>query len=86
MSVACTTQLPSVYFGLLLQVRAKTSLMTDYCTKYSDATHVPDPYYGGPAGFEKVGGLRLQAGVQKTSIYCQEPNKSHIPVCLAGLQ
>ena len=39
---------------MLLQVRAKTSLMTRYCTKYKAADEVPDPYYGGPAGFERV--------------------------------
>lgn len=37
-----------------LQVRGKTSLMTQYCTKYKTADEVPDPYYGGAAGFEKV--------------------------------
>lgn len=37
-----------------LQVRSKTSLMTKYCTRYKAADEVPDPYYGGPAGFEKV--------------------------------
>jgi len=37
-----------------LQVRAKTSLMTKYCTKYKAADEVPDPYYGGSAGFEMV--------------------------------
>ncbi|MBU1097967.1 MAG: low molecular weight phosphotyrosine protein phosphatase [Bacteroidetes bacterium] len=31
----------------------KVSMMTDYCTKY-DADEVPDPYYGGPEGFEYV--------------------------------
>lgn len=31
----------------------KVSKMTDYCTKHSD-TEVPDPYYGGPEGFEHV--------------------------------
>jgi protein-tyrosine phosphatase len=28
--------------------------MTKYCTRYKAADEVPDPYYGGPAGFEKV--------------------------------
>lgn len=37
-----------------LQVRAKTSLMTKYCSKHKAADEVPDPYYGGPAGFERV--------------------------------
>lgn len=35
-------------------MRTKTSLMTRYCTRYKAADEVPDPYYGGPAGFEKV--------------------------------
>lgn len=28
--------------------------MTKYCTKHQAADEVPDPYYGGPAGFERV--------------------------------
>jgi protein-tyrosine phosphatase len=28
--------------------------MTKYCTKYKAADEVPDPYYGGSAGFEMV--------------------------------
>ena len=28
--------------------------MTKYCTKYKGADEVPDPYYGGPSGFEQV--------------------------------
>lgn len=28
--------------------------MTDFCRRYPDATHVPDPYYEGAEGFEKV--------------------------------
>lgn len=43
-----------------LEDRAKTyanmekiSLMTDYCTRF-DNQSVPDPYYGGEAGFELV--------------------------------
>lgn len=31
----------------------KISMMTDYCTSYN-ADKVPDPYYGGPEGFEYV--------------------------------
>lgn len=34
---------------LVMQVR----LMCSYCKKH-DETDVPDPYYGGPQGFEKV--------------------------------
>nr|WP_321450744.1 low molecular weight protein-tyrosine-phosphatase [uncultured Carboxylicivirga sp.] len=33
--------------------RAKISKMTDYCTSF-EYTTVPDPYYGGAAGFELV--------------------------------
>ncbi|MBS2100223.1 low molecular weight protein-tyrosine-phosphatase [Carboxylicivirga linearis] len=33
--------------------RAKISKMTDYCRTYTH-TSVPDPYYGGAAGFELV--------------------------------
>lgn len=36
------------------QVRIKTSLMTQYCTRFKAAEEVPDPYYGGAAGFETV--------------------------------
>lgn len=32
---------------------SKVSMMTDYCTQYSDK-FVPDPYYGGAQGFEHV--------------------------------
>lgn len=31
----------------------KLAKLTDWCTEH-DATEVPDPYYGGPAGFEEV--------------------------------
>lgn len=31
----------------------KVKLMCSYCKKH-DETEVPDPYYGGPQGFEKV--------------------------------
>jgi protein-tyrosine phosphatase len=36
-----------------LESRKKIGLMTDYCQYYQD-DHVPDPYYGGPSGFEYV--------------------------------
>ena len=41
------------------QVRNKEDLnkivkMTDYCSNYKQYTTVPDPYYGGEAGFELV--------------------------------
>lgn len=32
----------------------KISRMTDYCTRFTYADHVPDPYYGGTEGFEYV--------------------------------
>lgn len=28
--------------------------MTTYCTRFKAADEVPDPYYGGPAGFDTV--------------------------------
>lgn len=33
--------------------RAEIRKMTDFCTRF-DETEVPDPYYGGAAGFERV--------------------------------
>ena len=33
---------------------AKIHRMTDFCTKFAYADHVPDPYYGGAEGFEYV--------------------------------
>ena len=32
----------------------KIRRMTDYCTQFTHADHVPDPYYGGADGFEHV--------------------------------
>ena len=32
----------------------KIHLMTEYCTSFTHADHVPDPYYGGAEGFEYV--------------------------------
>ncbi|KAG2483017.1 hypothetical protein HYH03_018097 [Edaphochlamys debaryana] len=32
----------------------RVSLMTQYCAKFKGQPEVPDPYYGGPAGFERV--------------------------------
>ena len=32
----------------------KIHRMTEYCTKFTHADHVPDPYYGGAEGFEYV--------------------------------
>ena len=32
----------------------KLGLLTDHCQRHPHATEVPDPYYGGAAGFEQV--------------------------------
>lgn len=32
----------------------KIHRMTEYCTRFTHADHVPDPYYGGAEGFEYV--------------------------------
>lgn len=42
--------------------REKIRLFTDYCTRHQ-ANEVPDPYYGGQAGFEKVADLVEDAAV-----------------------
>ncbi len=34
--------------------QAQIAAMTDYCRRHSNAREVPDPYYGGPQGFEHV--------------------------------
>ena len=34
--------------------QAKCLLMTDFCEEFSGAQEVPDPYYGGEEGFERV--------------------------------
>ncbi|CAH9148444.1 unnamed protein product [Cuscuta epithymum] len=39
--------------GLSVDVHEKVQLMCSYCEKH-DETEVPDPYYGGPQGFEKI--------------------------------
>lgn len=36
-----------------IEEKKKIVRMTDYCTKHQ-ATHIPDPYYGGDKGFEYV--------------------------------
>jgi len=33
---------------------SKIHRMTEFCTKFAHADHVPDPYYGGSEGFEYV--------------------------------
>lgn len=37
-----------------LESEEKIHRMTDYCRHYPEADHVPDPYYGGAAGFDLV--------------------------------
>lgn len=37
-----------------LEERSKVERMTDYCTSHANAHSVPDPYYGGPRGFDLV--------------------------------
>jgi len=42
------------------QYASKVRLICDFCSRYSD-TEVPDPYFGGPEGFEYVINLLLDA-------------------------
>jgi protein-tyrosine phosphatase len=42
------------------QYKDKVKLMCDFCTKH-DLKEVPDPYYGGPEGFNQVIELLLDA-------------------------
>jgi len=37
-----------------VEAAAKIHRMTSFCRSHPDATHVPDPYYEGAEGFEKV--------------------------------
>lgn len=37
-----------------VEAESKIHRMTEYCTKFTHADHVPDPYYGGAEGFEYV--------------------------------
>ena len=37
-----------------VEAERKICRMTDFCTRYTQADHVPDPYYGGAEGFEYV--------------------------------
>jgi protein-tyrosine phosphatase len=34
--------------------QARIAALTAYCRRHSGAHEVPDPYYGGPQGFEQV--------------------------------
>ena len=36
------------------EAKAKCYLMTDFCYKFRGVSEVPDPYYGGESGFERV--------------------------------
>ena len=40
--------------------RDKVKMMCDFCTRH-DLKEVPDPYYGGPAGFDRVIDLLMDA-------------------------
>ena len=46
-----------------LETEAKICRMTDFCRHHPEADHVPDPYYGGAAGFDLVLDL-LEDGCQ----------------------
>lgn len=37
-----------------IETTRKIRRMTDFCTHFTHADHVPDPYYGGSEGFEHV--------------------------------
>ncbi len=37
-----------------LEAAGKIFRMTEFCRRHPDATHVPDPYYEGSEGFERV--------------------------------
>lgn len=42
-----------IVWSLIGVLMVQVKLMCSYCKKH-DETEVPDPYYGGPQGFEKV--------------------------------
>ena len=50
--------------------REKIYKMTDFCTRHPGYTTVPDPYYGGDAGFELVLDL-LEDGVEGLFAYIE---------------
>lgn len=52
--------------------RHKVRMMCDFCTRH-DSKEVPDPYYGGPEGFNKVIDLLLDAceGLLQFVIYSE---------------
>lgn len=58
------------------QYRHKVRLMCDFCQQHT-LKEVPDPYYGGPEGFNRVIDLLLDAcqGLLQTLIQAQKlPN------------
>ncbi|CAN0313434.1 unnamed protein product, partial [Hapterophycus canaliculatus] len=44
----------AAHWGKSEQAAAKLRTMTSYCRSSGDVKSVPDPYYGGPQGFETV--------------------------------
>lgn len=54
----------------------KVRLMCSYCKKH-DETEVPDPYYGGPQGFEKVLDLLEDACESLLDSILQENKEGH---------
>lgn len=48
-----STRVGMVLIILIWLLMIQVKLMCSYCKKH-DETEVPDPYYGGPQGFEKV--------------------------------
>jgi len=43
------------------QYKDKVRLMCDFCTRHPNISEVPDPYYGGPEGFNQVIDLLMDA-------------------------
>lgn len=73
--------------GLIMMMQVK--LMCSYCKKHDD-TEVPDPYYGGPEGFEKVI-LSLKSpgkSIDESDIICRflELVVAHYFVCLLDIE
>jgi protein-tyrosine phosphatase len=42
------------HWGKTQAAAGKIRLMTEYCRKHDNVKSVPDPYYGGADGFERV--------------------------------
>jgi protein-tyrosine phosphatase len=70
--------------SLPVDAKNKVRLMCSYCRKH-DITEVPDPYYGGPAGFDKVLDLLEDAceglleSILTTRTQVMEPAQSVLP-------